>query len=46
MFYEREREREGGRVNYKLQSVFGSTVKPKETPQKPGKVAIAVPLGL
>ena len=44
VFLERERERE--RVNYKLQSVFGSTVKPKETPQKPGKVAIAVALGL
>lgn len=32
--------------NHKLQSVFGSIVKPRETPQEPDKVAIAVALGL
>lgn len=37
----RERERE----NYRLQSVLGSMMKPRETPQKPGKVAMAVALG-
>lgn len=31
---------------YKLQSVLGSIVKPKEIPQKPGKAAIAEALEL
>lgn len=31
---------------HKLQSVFGSIVKPRETPQEPDRVAIAVALGL
>lgn len=37
----RSRERK-----YYSQSVLGSMVNPRETPQKPGKVAIAVALGL
>lgn len=40
------REREGLIIIYKLQSVLGSMVKPKTTPQKPDNVEMAVALEL